>query len=106
MLQCPRLHCEWLFAVLQEKDRLKKEKDEAEVKFKYALVDGRREQVSSLSPLLQPGTLAFSDISCQSLCCKQLQGALVLKPSCHDRSCSDDTFVVSAAAAGPDMHLG
>ena len=33
--------------VLQEKDRLKKEKDEAEVKYKYALVDGRKEQVGT-----------------------------------------------------------
>lgn len=106
MLQCPRSHCEWLFAALQEKDRLKKEKDEADAKFKYALVDGRREQVSSLSPLLQPGTLASSDIRCQSHCCKQLHGVFVLKPSCDDWSCSDDTFVVSAAAAGPHMHLG
>ena len=31
--------------MLQEKDRLKKEKDEAEAKYKHALVDGRKEQV-------------------------------------------------------------
>ena len=30
---------------VQEKERLKKEKDEAEAKFKHALVDGRKEQV-------------------------------------------------------------
>ena len=30
---------------MQEKERLKKEKDEAEAKFKHALVDGRKEQV-------------------------------------------------------------
>ena len=30
--------------MLQEKERLKKEKDEAEAKFKHALVDGRKEQ--------------------------------------------------------------
>lgn len=33
--------------VLQEKDRLKKDKDEAEAKYKHALVDGRKEQVKT-----------------------------------------------------------
>ena len=34
-------------AVLQEKERLKREKDEVEAKYKYAMVDGRQETVSS-----------------------------------------------------------
>lgn len=36
---------------LQEKERLKAEKEAAEAKYKWALVDGRREQVGSASVL-------------------------------------------------------
>ena len=39
---------EWGVTALQEKARLKKEKEEAEAKYKYALVDGRKEQVLTL----------------------------------------------------------
>ena len=39
---------------MQEKERLKKEKDEAEAKFKHALVDGRKEQVHLPGAVLDP----------------------------------------------------
>lgn len=35
--------------IVQEKEKLKKEKEEAEAKFKWALVDGRKEQVRKAS---------------------------------------------------------
>lgn len=35
--------------IVQEKEKLKKEKEEAEAKFKWALVDGRKEQVRKVS---------------------------------------------------------
>ena len=37
------------FAWLQEKDKIKKEKEESEAKFKHALVDDRKEQVCAAS---------------------------------------------------------
>ena len=37
------------FTALQEKARLKKEKEEVDAKYKHALVDGRKEEVMTLS---------------------------------------------------------
>ena len=54
---------------LQEKDRLKKEKDEAEAKYKHALVDGRKEQVRAQqticsSPIRKQQTTSYQDHCC------------------------------------------